>query len=41
MAIAGLLAGVAGAIQVMGVTHNITVLAAQEGYGGVRKPCAL
>lgn len=33
MAIAGLLAGVAGAIQVMGVTHNITVLAAQEGYG--------
>lgn len=33
MAIAGLLAGIAGAIQVMGVTHNITVLAAQEGYG--------
>lgn len=33
MAIAGLLAGVAGAIQVMGVSHNITVLAAQEGYG--------
>lgn len=33
MAIAGLLAGVAGGIQVMGVTHNITVLAAQEGYG--------
>lgn len=33
MAIAGLLAGVAGAIQVMGVTHNVTVLAAQEGYG--------
>lgn len=33
MAIAGFLAGVAGAIQVMGVTHNITVLAAQEGYG--------
>ena len=33
MAIAGLLAGVAGAIQVMGVTHNITVLASQEGYG--------
>lgn len=33
MAIAGLLAGVAGAIQVMGVTHNITVLVAQEGYG--------
>ena len=33
MAIAGILAGIAGAIQVMGVTHNITVLAAQEGYG--------
>ena len=33
MAIAGMLAGIAGAIQVMGVTHNITVLAAQEGYG--------
>lgn len=33
MAIAGLLAGLAGAIQVMGVSHNITVLAAQEGYG--------
>jgi simple sugar transport system permease protein len=33
MAIAGLLAGVAGAIQVMGVSHNINVLAAQEGYG--------
>lgn len=33
MAIAGLLAGIAGAIQVMGVSHNITVLAAQEGYG--------
>jgi simple sugar transport system permease protein len=33
MAIAGLLAGVAGAIQVMGVSHNITILAAQEGYG--------
>lgn len=33
MAIAGLLAGIAGAIQVMGVTNNITVLAAQEGYG--------
>lgn len=33
MAIAGLLAGIAGAVQVMGVTHNITVLAAQEGYG--------
>lgn len=33
MAIAGLLAGIAGGIQVMGVTQNITVLAAQEGYG--------
>ncbi|QJA09535.1 ABC transporter permease [Romboutsia sp. CE17] len=33
MAIAGLIAGLAGAIQVMGVSHNITVLAAQEGYG--------
>ena len=33
MAIAGLLAGTAGAIQVMGVTQNITILAAQEGYG--------
>lgn len=33
MAIAGLLAGFAGAIQVMGVSHNITILAAQEGYG--------
>ena len=33
MAMAGILAGIAGAIQVMGVTHNITVLAAQEGYG--------
>ncbi|MGL5330492.1 MAG: ABC transporter permease [Peptostreptococcaceae bacterium] len=33
MAIAGLLAGLAGAIQVSGVTHNVTVLAAQEGFG--------
>lgn len=33
MAIAGLLAGLAGAIQVMGVSNNITILAAQEGYG--------
>ena len=33
MAIAGLIAGLAGAIQVMGVSHNITILAAQEGYG--------
>ena len=33
MAIAGLLAGIAGAIQVMGVSNNITILAAQEGYG--------
>lgn len=33
MAIAGLLAGIAGAIQVMGVSNNITILSAQEGYG--------
>ena len=33
MAIAGLLAAAAGAIQVMGVSHNVTVLAAPEGYG--------
>src|SRR5699024_2172665 len=33
MAIAGLLAAAAGAIQVMGVSKNITVLAAAEGYG--------
>ena len=33
MAIAGLLAGIAGAIQVMGVSGNVTILAAQEGYG--------
>ena len=33
MAIAGLLAGMAGAMHVMGVSHNITILAAQEGYG--------
>ncbi|MGM9534589.1 MAG: ABC transporter permease [Intestinibacter sp.] len=33
MAIAGLLAAIAGAIQVMGVTNVITVLPAQEGYG--------
>ena len=33
MAIAGMLAGIAGAIQVMGVSQNITILAAQEGYG--------
>ena len=33
MAISGMIAAIAGAIQVMGVTHNITVLAAQEGYG--------
>ncbi|SHJ60411.1 ABC transporter permease [Tepidibacter formicigenes] len=33
MAIAGLLAGAAGAMHVMGVSHKITILAAQEGYG--------
>ncbi len=33
MAIAGLLAGLAGAVQVMGVSNNITVLAATEGNG--------
>lgn len=33
MAIAGLLAALAGAIQVMGVTNVITVLPSQEGYG--------
>jgi len=33
MAIAGLLAGMAGAMHVMGVAHKITILAAQEGYG--------
>lgn len=33
MAIAGMLAGMAGAIQVMGVSHKITILAAMEGYG--------
>ena len=33
MAIAGLLSGLAGAIQVMGVTHNITILPMTEGYG--------
>lgn len=33
MAIAGLLAGMAGAMHVMGVAHKVTILAAQEGYG--------
>ncbi len=33
MAIAGLLAAAAGAIQVMGVSQNVTILAAPEGYG--------
>ena len=33
MAIAGMIAAIAGAIQVMGVTNVITVLPAQEGYG--------
>ena len=33
MAIAGAIAAIAGAIQVMGVTNFITVLPAQEGYG--------
>lgn len=33
MFIAGALAGIAGAVQVMGVTHNISILALMEGYG--------
>ncbi len=33
MAIAGMLSGLAGAIQVMGVSHNIGILAGPEGYG--------
>jgi len=33
MFIAGALAGLAGAIQVMGVSHNISILALMEGYG--------
>ncbi|KXZ39314.1 nucleoside ABC transporter membrane protein [Alkalithermobacter thermoalcaliphilus JW-YL-7 = DSM 7308] len=33
MAIAGLLAGAAGAMHVMGVTRRVTILAAMEGYG--------
>ena len=33
MAIAGILSAAAGAIQVMGVAQNITILAAPEGYG--------
>ena len=33
MAISGGLAGLAGAVHVMGVSHNIALLAAMEGYG--------
>ena len=33
MTIAGALAGLAGAVQVMGVSHNVSLLAAMEGYG--------
>lgn len=33
MAIAGGLAGLAGATQVLGVSHKVTILAAAEGYG--------
>jgi len=33
MTIAGGLAGLAGAVQVMGVSHNVSLLAAMEGYG--------
>ncbi|MCF7858700.1 MAG: ABC transporter permease [Candidatus Cloacimonetes bacterium] len=33
MTIAGGLAGLAGAVQVMGVTHNVSLLAAMEGFG--------
>ncbi|OPJ55769.1 ABC transporter permease [Alkalithermobacter paradoxus] len=33
MAIAGLLAGAAGAMHVMGVSRRVTILAAMEGYG--------
>jgi simple sugar transport system permease protein len=33
MTIAGALAGLAGAVQVMGVAHNVSLLAAMEGYG--------
>ena len=33
MTISGSLAGLAGAVQVMGVSHNVSLLAAMEGYG--------
>ena len=33
MTIAGALSGLAGALQVMGVSHQISLLAAMEGYG--------
>jgi len=33
MTISGALAGLAGAMQVMGVSHNVSLLAAMEGYG--------
>jgi len=33
MIIAGGLSGLAGAVQVMGVSHNVSLLAAMEGYG--------
>lgn len=33
MAIAGALSGLAGATQVLGVSHKVTILAAAEGYG--------
>lgn len=33
MVIAGSIAGLAGAIQVMGVTHSVSILPAMEGYG--------
>lgn len=33
MLIAGMLAGAAGALHVMGVSHQVTILAAMEGYG--------
>lgn len=33
MAISGGMAGLAGAVQVLGVTQNIGILAAQQGYG--------
>lgn len=33
MTIAGALSGLAGAVQVMGVSHNVSLLATMEGYG--------